>query len=190
MRKSKLPERFWNSQTIQDRLYNEACFEGQNGCSQTPMFWAVVPEADDPRSRRTIVLANFEATEFNPPPHELQQQFGAQLMIGLNTNLSHDGVWIVGFTHPPGFDQVVRVDGDNCWYRMIMMWLDSGGDPQFVAESEVPFVKMVQNGQQAYLEMAEKAWQEWNEIIGPRSLKDDFGVSEGQVVYEALENLH
>jgi hypothetical protein len=189
MKNLRLPENFWTSPTIQNRLEQEAAFEAESGCAQMPLYWAVVPEADNTRSRRTIEFCNFQPTEFNPAPHILQMQFAGQLMIALNKELHMDGVWIVAFTHPPGFHHAIRVDGDNCWGRMVMLWLDQDGDPQFVAESEAKFVTMVEYGQQYYMKLAHNAWQQYDQIIGKRALKGEFGVQDGQTRMDALESL-
>lgn len=183
-----LPERIWESAVIKRRLLQEAGFECRYGIPAKKNYWIVAPEADTKRG--TVLLRNFKPTFLDIEPHDQQQQFAHMLQPLLQSKLGHDGLWIVGWTHPPSSGHAVRVDGDNVWGRLVMIWLDSDADPKFTAESDLPFYDMVSHGVEYYAGIAEQAWTQWNEMVGRAALKDDFGIKDEQQTKAALGSLH
>ncbi len=71
-----------------------------------------------------------------------------------------------------------------------MIWLDQDGDPKFTAESDMPFYDMVKEGVNYYAGLAEQAYTQWLEMVGPAAIKDDFGIGEDQQRKAALEALN
>ncbi len=183
-----LPQNLWNSLVIKKRLLQEAGFECRYGLPSKRHYWIVAPEADTKAG--TILLRNFKPSFIDIEPHDSQQQFVMMLQPLLQHNVGHDGLWLVGWTHPPSTAQAVRVDGDNAWSRLVMIWLDQDGDPKFTAESDMPFYDMVKEGVNYYAGLAEQAYTQWLEMVGPAAIKDDFGIGEDQQRKAALEALN
>jgi len=184
--KANLPENIWNSPAIRKRLWQEAGFDIDRGVFKQ-QYWMLVPEA--PSMRGEITLRNYTPSVIDVDPHELQVHFAKEMREALQRTVAHDGVWIVGYTHPPGSDQVVRVDGDNAWNRIIMIWLDEDADAQFTVESDLPFIDMVTAGKHYYCNLADQAWEKYEEAFGKRAMKGDFMLSEDQKNKEALSTL-
>jgi len=182
-----LPENIWNSPVIRKRLAQEALFESNRGVSQLPHYWMTVPEGDSKAGN--IVLKNYETSPFNIDPHILQQEFALGVRKGLQREEHRDGLWIAGWTHPPSHAHAIRVDGDNVWGRLIMIWLDEDADPQFTLESDMRFIEIVENGVGYYIRLAAEAFQTWDEHYGKKATKSDFALKEDQTSKAALEAL-
>lgn len=183
-----LPEHLWNSPVIKKRLFNEAGFESNNGAPHKVHYWVIAPEGNTKRGE--VILKNFIPNFADIEPHEMQQEFARQVQKMLQSGAHHDGLWLVGWTHPPATGDVVRIDGSNCWDRLIMLWLDEDGDPKYTLESDIPFAEMMENGEAYYLGLAEQAHASWEEAYGKKAMKDDFAVTEDQQTKAALAALH
>lgn len=182
-----LPENLWNSPAIRKRFDFEAGFD----CDRAPLdqkhYWFIVPEADSRTG--TIAVKNFKEDDIiNILPHPMQQQFAEELQRFLQKELHYDGLWIVGWTHPPTRTAIVT-NQDNTWNRLAVIWLDADGDPQYTVESDFPFHHMVQEGVEYYAAQAVKAHKQWSEAYGHSAMKDDLGLNEGQTKKTALESL-
>ena len=188
MAKQHIPEGVFKAQTIRDRLIMEAHFEGKNGVASKPYFWVTVPEADTKRG--CIILKNFKETEFDIAPHPSQQEFARELQAYLQKEHHHDGMWIVGWTHPPEFSDLIRIDGTNVWSRLIMIFLDEDADPQFTTESERLIAEMIEDGIVYYGNMAESSWVEWQEQYSAKNMKEDMGLKDEQQTKATLSSLH
>lgn len=185
-----LPDNIWLSPVIKKRLLMEAGFESTNhGRPPKAQYWFSAPMATDLKSRMGVTLKNYVPGVFDVDPHDMQMAFASELRWRLQQNIGHDGLWIAGWTHPPGNDQTIRVDGDNAWNRLVMVWLDGDGDPQFTVESDLPFVEMISRGGYYYIEMAEEAYQAYVEAYGLKAMKDDLGLGEDQMTKAALAAL-
>lgn len=182
-----LPNNLWKSPVIQERLMVEAAFEGDRGAPETPLFWVVVPQADTKDDQ--LVFSNFEPTLQRPLPHELQIDFAKGLQKDLQKEAGFDGLWVVGWTHPPSVMGVLK-DMDNCWNRLIFIWLDKDGDPQFTLESELAFVQIVQHGIEYYIGLAHDAHKQWKDLYSDKALKADMDLTEDQQRRAALEALN
>jgi hypothetical protein len=183
-----LPQNLWTSEIIKRRLLQEAGFECRYGIPEKKQYWIVAPEADTGRGKH--VLMNFKPSFMDIEPHNAQQQFALMLQAVVQFEAGHDGLWLVGWTHPPTTAEAVRVDGDNAWGRLVMLWLDSDGDPKFVAESDLPFADMVEHGVEYYCGMAEQSYAQFNEMVGAQAMKADFGIKEEQQTKAVLGSLH
>lgn len=183
-----LPDNVWKSKALLRRLKAEAGFESNNGSPEKQHYWVLVPQADTRADE--IILKNFEESPLDCLPHEIQQDMARQIRQELQRNQHYDGIWIVGWTHPPASWDVVRIDGDNCWGRLIMIWLDEDADPQYTVESDIHIATMVQNGIETYLNHAAEAHQRWLEEYGPKAMKNDMGIKEEQTVKETLSTIH
>lgn len=182
-----LPENLWKSPVIQKRLAVEAGFECNGaGISEKKHYWCLVPFADSKDG--VTVLRNYEKSLQDADPHEMQQEFARQVMTMLQREAGFDGLWLVGWTHPPSSYEVLT-DTGNCWARLIMIWHDSHGDPQYTVESDFPFVAMMEAGEAYYVGLAHDAHQQWKEVYGPKVLKADMGLKDHQVKSAALEAL-
>lgn len=179
-----LPNNLWTSPVLIDRLGQEADFEQP----AKVQFWFSVPQADTRIGN--ITLKNFDNSLTNIPPHELQQDFAVALRQYMQSEIHHDGLWMVGWTHPPASGNHLRVDGDNCWGRLVMIWLDEDGDPQFTVDSYRPFVQMMKDGISYYVNMCENAYAAFNEEYGKKAMKADLGIKEDQIKKDVLKSLH
>lgn len=183
-----LPNNLWKSPQIKARLTAEACFEGERGISPKSHYWVVVPQADT--GRGVVELSNFKPTIQDIEPHEMQQQFAVELQKELQHHAHFDGLWIVGFTHPPGTYGVLT-DTENCWGRLIMIWCDKDGDPQYTIENERPFIRQFEDGPNYWIEQAHIAHQAFLPVYGADAMKKDMGLKEGEHQRKAsLESLN
>lgn len=177
----------WKSPVIQKRLYQEACFESAGrGLPEKPHYWCLVPQADT--GDGSTVLKNYEAGLVNADPHEMQQNFALNVMQALQKEAHFDGLWLVGFTHPPSSDGVLK-DTENCWYRLICIWFDEEGDPQYTLESDLPFIMQLQSGEAYYVGLAYQAHEQWRDIYGRKAMKQDMMLADGQTKAAAMEAL-
>lgn len=182
-----IPHSIWNSKAIRKRLMQEAHFEGSIGQPEKPQYWVNVPLTD---TFGETTLRNYNPGIFDSDPHEIQQVFAKVVRKMLQAKYGHDGLWMVGWTHPPATWQQIRVDGDNVWGRMIMLWCDEDADPQFAIEfDDEKFVEMMSKGEAYYVDQAERAWISWDEYFGKKAQKSDLCVSEAQTHKEALSTL-
>lgn len=181
-----LPSELWKSPVIQKRLFAEACFECDWGIAEKKFYWCMVPMAD---SRSGVqVLQNYETNHSNGDPHDMQQNFAHKIMQELQKQAHFDGLWLVGFTNPPTTYETLT-DADNCWNRLIAIWFDEDGDPQYTVESDFPFIKQLEMGEQYYVGLAQQAHASWTEMYGKKAMKTDFMLKEGQTNKAALEAL-
>ncbi len=178
----KYPDYVLESKAVLGRLTAEAYFDSSNGDDSRGLYWCLTQVPSD---RTIIKLQNFTTSILDVEPHEIQKGFADQLVRQLNREVGHDGGWIVGFTHPPYRGDAIRVDGDNVWGRMFFLWLDKDGDPQFTFDTDLPFVEVFGSGIEGYLNQCEKAYHEWEKVLGKQGLKD-LGIKEDQLIKEAL----
>ena len=182
-----LPNNLWKSPFIKQRLLAEACFEGERGISEKKQYWVVVPQADT--GRGVVELKNFKPNLQDVEPHEMQQHFAVEVQNLLQQEAHFDGSWIVGFTHPPNAYGVLT-DTENCWNRLIMIWLDEDGDPQFTLESERPFIQQFEDGPNYWVEMAHNAYKAYKPMFGKEAMKSDMLLRDGDQHRPALESLN
>lgn len=181
-----LPSNLWESQIIKDRLILEANFDGNRGIPKKPHFWVLVPHADTKNG--SVILKNFDTTIEDIEPHPMQQDFARGLQEHLMKEASFDGLWIVGWTHPPT-SYGVLTEQDNVWNRLIFIWLDKDGDPQYTLESELPVINIISHGIDYYINLAHKTHEQWNEIYGNDVLKSDMMLKDEQQKKAVLESL-
>lgn len=179
-----LPSNLWTSPVLLERMAAEAAFEG----AEKPHYWFVVPQGDT--KREEIILKNFDENFLHVAPHELQQDFAKKLREMFQKEIGHDGIWMVGWTNPPSSGQAVAIDGDNCWGRLVFIWLDEDGDPQYAFDSFRPFISMLQEGAEYYANLAETAHDAWKQEFGKKAVKEDFGIKEHQISKDVLKSLH
>lgn len=186
--KQSLPSNLWKSPVIKKRLYQEALFDCKWGVShEKPHYWCMVPQADEKMG--AVTLKNYEASITNADPHEMQQIFARDIMTALQSEAHFDGLWLVGFTHPPSKYDIIT-DTNNAWGRMIMIWHDMDGDPKYTLESDLPFIEQMEHGVDYYVGLANQAHEQWNEAYGAEAMKRDFNLTEGQTRKAALEALN
>lgn len=179
-----LPSNLWTSAVLRQRMAQEAAFEDPH----KPHYWFVVPQGDTKTD--TIILKNFDPSFLHIEPHEMQQEYAKDLRRRLQRQAHFDGIWMVGWTHPPSSGQAVSLDGDNCWNRLVMMWLDEDGDPQFPFDTFRDFVSILQEDPDYYVDLAAKAHAQWKEEYGKKAVKDDFGIKDSQISKDVLKSLH
>lgn len=99
----------------------------------------------------------------DPPP--AQMVWADAICKLLNRECGHDGVWIVGFTHPPGFADLVRVNPRFNWLRVIKLWMDNDGDVAFTCDCIDPWDAVAAQAPEHFVEQAEEAWNRWKTIM-------------------------
>lgn len=179
-----IPEDVYKAQVLRDHLFLEAAADTGRGVPQKKYFHVNVPEVSTRRG--VITLKNYTPSEFDIAPHPVQLDLSQKIMSMLNKEYHHDGIWVVGWTHPPDFDQLIRIDGDNVWSRMIMIYLDKDADYQFVVESEMPIATMIENGIEYYCGLCEEAFDTYSRDFSHESL----GISESQLNKATLQSLN
>lgn len=186
MERTLLPEKLWNSPVIQQRLLQEAMFDCRYGVPEKAYFDLIVPEADA-RSGQ-INLRNYAPSLGEPAPHPIQVQFAKNLQDVLMREANFDGLWIVGWTHPPT-KYAVLTEMDNAWQRLVLIWLDADGDPQYTIDYDKPVIQIISDGIDLHAQKAVDAHDQWREIYGHDVMKDDMMLTEDQVSKKALESL-
>lgn len=181
-----LPSNLWKSPVIKARLQLEANFESNHGIAEKPFYWALVPYADSKDGFH--VLQNYKEDLTHCDPHMMQQEFAKNLQRELQAEAHFDGMWLVGFTHPPT-SYGTLTDTENCWNRLICIWHDEDGDPQYTVESDLPFINQIQSGVEYYIGLAFQAHEQWKEIYSSVTLKEDMGLDEDQQTKAAQEAL-
>lgn len=183
----QLPENIWRSPVIQKRLLLEANIDGGLGFPSKPQYYFLAPEGDTLRGE--VALKNFKPDELNVIPHETQMEFTKLLRHTLQSQADNNGIWLVGWTHPPANDQAIRIDGDNVWGRLVMIWLDEDADPHYVIDSEFPVNTMIHNGTDYYVGLCERAHEKWREEYGKDVITMDMELSADNFKKAAIEAL-
>jgi hypothetical protein len=182
-----LPENLWKSPFIKKRLDQEANFECAWGLPSKPHYWVQVPNADTKKGN--VTLSNYEPSVENVNPHEIQQIFAKELHDFVMKEAHFDGLWIVGYTHPPS-SYAALTDTDNVWGRLIMIWCDEDGDPQYTAEFDRPFYEMLQDGILHFANQAHHAHLGFLDVCGKGMMKE-LSLKEGVHQHRAaLESLN
>jgi hypothetical protein len=184
----RLPENVWSSRALRRRLEQEARFESNQGKAQKKHYWFTVPEGDTLRG--DIALRNFTPGPFDIEPHPAQIEMARHLRGELQRGYHFDGVWIVGWTHPPATWDVIHVDGDNVWSRLVMIWLDGDADPQYTVESDMPIPVMIENGPEYYIGLCLQAHAAYTEAYSAEALKEDMGIKDAQTSKEVLSTIN
>lgn len=153
------------SKAIRERLDLESELQSDFGTT-TCLWYAVIRRPDG----SIILERNYDpgnATELLTPldPPSYQQLFAEQAAIMLNEECAHDGAWIVGFTHAPEFDHLLRPNPNYEWRRMIKLWMDSDGDVQFSTDCIEPFHKVLSVSPESFIEQSEEAYKQWKNLM-------------------------
>lgn len=181
-----LPSNLWKSPVIKKRLEIEAGFECDHGTPDKEQYWAIVPFADSASEHH--VITNVKENEFNVFPHPFQQEFAKDIQRKLQSEAHFNGMWLVGWTHPPSMHEIIT-DTGNCWYRLIMIWHDEDGDPQFTAESDFSFNEMMAMEPQYYAGLAYEAYHKWKNEYSVNRLLSDGAVTKENISKPVLESL-
>jgi len=179
-------EKLLFSKTILERLDYEAEADGDAGDSVNAFWWAVTQANDG----QIIAQSNYDMSRAR---HEViasdvihptadQVGYAIEAMKTLNKECDHNGFWIVGFTHPPSFANLISTTPDYHWRRMIKIWVDQHGDPGFTADNIDPFWMIAGLGPEHLIEQSEESWKQWKHLM-----RDDMDYKENQLVYKAIE---
>lgn len=181
-----LPENLWKSPVIQERLIQEALFDCRYGVPAKPYFDVMVPQADTKIGQ--IQLRNYTPSMAEVAPHPIQVQFAKNLLDILMKELHFNGLWIVGWTHPPT-SYAALTEMDNAWQRLIIIWLDQDGDPQYTIDYDKPVVEIIADGLELHAKKAEDAHQQWRQIYSDTAMREDMALTEDQQKRMTLEAL-
>lgn len=154
------------TQTIRERLDAEAAMDSEIGV--TTASWFAVKVLN--RGKGDVVIErnyNPEKTGMLaiPDPSPCQAAWAVAVAKILNHEIDHDGCWIVGLTHPPGFGEFLKIQPRFEWRRTIKLWVDNDGDPQFTSDCIDPWRLVVEQNPDHFINQSEKAWQHWKRLM-------------------------
>lgn len=161
----KFDEKMLFSKAIRERLDAEAALSADLG-TENETWFAVLVRQDghiviernyDPNNRIEVVSVD------DPPVHQIL--WAESMSRLLNRELHHDGAWLVAFTHPPGFSEMIRTEPNMEWRRVIKLWMDVDGDVAFTADLIDPFWQVMQISEHHFAEQSEESWQRWHTIM-------------------------
>lgn len=155
------------------RLDQEGMQSADIGVHGFPKWFAIINRG----GINSEFVGNFNGDEHDyvTRPPDYQVAFGCRLAQLLNKQISHNGHWIVAFTHGPlpNFGLVIPGRPTDDWRRFIMLWLDEDGDPQFTVDNVEPFSIVAQASNDHWISDADKAWDHWKHlmrtVLAPRS---------------------
>lgn len=106
-------------------------------------------------------------------PSVEQFSFAMSLCTELNKEMHHNGAWLVAWTHPPHAAEALRVNPALEWRRLVMLFLDKDGDPQFTIDSVRPWPDIAVSGVHHFVDQAEQGIQMWREQMDALELKEN-----------------
>ena len=183
---TELPSNLWKSPVIQDRLIQEALFDCRYGVPAKPYFDVIVPQADTKSGH--IQLRNYTPSMAEVAPHPIQTQFAKNLLDILMKEAHFNGLWLVGWTHPPT-TYAALTEMDNAWQRLIIIWLDKDGDPQYTIDYDKPVIEIIADGLELHTQKIVGAHDQWREIYSDTKMKTDMALTEDQQKRMTLEAL-
>lgn len=114
------------------------------------------------------------------PPTPQQIDFAGNLCRLLDRHVTHNGAWLVAWTHPPIMSGLIMVEPDYNWRRFIMLHMDKDGDAQFTIDNVEPSWIVAAANDEHWIEQAEVGWQKWNHLM-----RDVLNPSESQLTHRA-----
>lgn len=157
--------------SLKERLDLEAAADGELHPGAIPSYYAFMKL----ESGQILPFAGGDRTI---EPSEIQKVFGTVMCEALNSDLHHDGAWVVAFTHPPSLFFVGK-DVSN-WQRMVRVFIDKDGDAQFSIETTGDFSAICTNKIEDWVQGAELCWSKWRHLM-----VDVLDPSEGQTYKRA-----
>ena len=136
------------------RIDAEAAFEDGDG-----RFHALIQRND----------GSYIGHLMGPQASAEQMMFGCDVLKLLNTELHHDGAWLVEFTNPGPSEHALLSQPE--YQRFALMWMDRDGDVQFTldwiaGEGDLfDFADVLLAGLEMWGDHAEEAWKIWHEKV-------------------------
>lgn len=160
-------------QITDDMLFSKALRERLDmECALTtdfvaPQRWYAVKVL---RDGKVVIERNYDpaikvASLVTPDPAPTQMIWAEEAARILNKEIAHNGAWLVGFTHPPGMGDLLRIDPRFDWRRIIKLWIDETGDVAFTADIIDPFWMVMQRPVTHFIEQSEQCWQKWHLLM-------------------------
>lgn len=106
-------------------------------------------------------------------PSVEQFQFAMSLSYALNKEIAYDGSWLVAWTHPPHVAEALRVNPRLEWRRLVMIFLDKDGDPQFTVDSVRIWPDVAASGILHFVDQCQQAIEQWKMQLKVLDLKAD-----------------
>ncbi len=154
----KFDDTLLDTDVLDRRLIGEANFES----GEDTRFWVAKFRANG--------MPEMKARGLNPPVS--YQVMACDLGTALNDMIHHDGAWLVAWTDPlePTIEEAL-LGAEIVPQRMILLWIDDAGDPQFTIEIVERFADIVECGILHWVEQAEDGWKAWHwsmrEVLDP-----------------------
>jgi len=118
------------------------------------------------KSDRDFIGHNPYSPELGPD----QMIWGQDILGYLNTELHHDGAWVLVFTNPKTFAE--SLTGQQDYRRFAVIFLDRDGDAQFTVEwveheshDLYDFADVMLAGRDWLVAFCEAGWRQWHMII-------------------------
>lgn len=111
-----------------------------------------------------VIERNYPSVFSGDDPPAYQQFWLDTMCQGLNSQIAHDGAWIVAWTHQPLLIEYMNRNPIE-WRRFVMIWVDKDGDPQFVVDNIEPFAVIATVDQEKFIEDGENAYQYWSHLM-------------------------
>lgn len=152
------------TQALRNRLNSEAAMQSDIGTAFPA--WFAVKSLERGRGK-TVIERNYDPNGLSavPDPADHQIIWAEAVSRILNHEIHHDGAWIVGLTHPPGFGEMLKIEPKFEWRRTIKVWIDRDGDPQFTCDCIDPWPFVAERGPEHFVEQSEQAWQHWKRLM-------------------------
>lgn len=118
---------------------------------------------------KTVIERNFDPRDkslYAVPDVPVDQMLWAEEACRvLNKECHHDGMWVVGFTHPPSLGDLVAVNKQEFWKRIVKVWLDADGDVSFTADCVDPWWAVAQQSTDHFINQSEQSWKHWQTLM-------------------------
>lgn len=134
-------------------------------------------------------MQNYVTNPHHIDPHELQIGFADELRFMLQKHVGNDGYWAVGYTHPPVASPIL-IDADNTWDRLVMFWMDEDADVQFSIDYVRPFIELINEGGDYFIQKAAEAHKAWSVEYGRKAIKSDMAIKDSQITKPTISSLH
>lgn len=178
-------EKLLFSKTVLKRMDQECSADADIGQPEYSAWLAVGVTNDG----KAVIARNYQGLtdqygigySLEPPAHQVAYLEGMARL--LDQHAHHDGKWIVGLTHAPDSASLLGVEPNLNWRRIVKVWLDQQGDPQFSLECSDPFEDVVSAPDQHFIEQAEQAWTKWHHLM-----RDVLDPAEHQLENRAILN--
>lgn len=161
----KFDEQMMFSAAVRERLDQECAMTSDLGTHAQHWYAVMVLPSGHVEVWRNYDAGNKIQGLFDRDPPWHQREWAEGIAKLLNRECHHDGAWIIAFTHPPGFAEMVGIEPKFEWRRIVKLWMDSDGDVAFTVDNLDPFHMVFTNRPHYYVAQSEEAWEKWKLLM-------------------------